>query len=1075
MCVNLRFEHHFDTANSPSMNISTKIGFLFLTFFQLLQPIQAFQTPVNNTLLPNDLEVKRKYTEQLALQGDWETALEGYAAIQTACANRQLDAARVGVYDDIFSIIVLRDDWEVVDKINLIRQTKDPHPFFEGIQYGGLAHLYVFYGDLDSMQHYYDRAIAIYQAQEAYELAGSLSINIAYELYMLEESLVAESFLKEAEQILKTHLAPIKMDLPLLYNVQSLVYYELGNYRKALKSSLKSIQLLEKDSLVYAFDLMYEYNNLASIYSTSGDYNNALNYYQKALEILEQEEDYPLEEAISSYYNMGSAYIALGNAEQGKKWFLKSIEQLDVSGTTSKQAKTFYIDNCIQLTQAYRLLESPDSAFHFLKLAEQFQQEVPYQTTATKLHYGFLYLYSGNYDKALTYAKQLLVADQLTDSDFAYYTYWIMSDVAVERKQHEKALYYLQLGLESISINFSDPNGVSNPNLENVLHLSRLFVLLKKKLQLLQTIYQQENNQLKPKDIFASAQLATKSLLYMNRELKDIASKRHWLNKEAIPLFEQAIAATLELANQTGDKTYLNKALMLSEQSKSILMADAMQEATAIGFIPDSLLQKSEELKQNLSNAQKSRFDAHMSGDAATEKVANEAIFSYKHQLDLLKYKFEKEYPKYFALKYENKVSSVADIQATLKTGTLLLEYFVGDQQIYVFAISKDAVQTDIIPKDEGFEKKLTKFQQSLININGFLRRPTKGYNNFIEQSADFYDLLLKKYLKETHDRLIIVPDGILSYLPFEVLLTERLPLLKQNHNTIIDFAELPYIIKDYKVSYNYSGTLLLNQRLQKNANSNGNIFALAPSYKNSPTPDWRGQRELAMRKSLIDLPGAANEVKHLESLYNGKFVTAQIANETAFKQIAAQYGILHLAMHGLVDKTNPEFSGLAFAEDASRKEDNFLYAYEIKQLELNANLVVLSACETGIGKYQRGEGVVSIGRSFMYAGAPSLLMTLWNLNDQSGAVIIEQFYQNLQAGMEKDEAIRQAKLYYMKNYPGEYAHPFMWAAFVQLGDYSNIEVAPKNNLLYYLLGALAVAVLGGGWFFRRSRNSERA
>jgi CHAT domain-containing protein len=294
-----------------------------------------------------------------------------------------------------------------------------------------------------------------------------------------------------------------------------------------------------------------------------------------------------------------------------------------------------------------------------------------------------------------------------------------------------------------------------------------------------------------------------------------------------------------------------------------------------------------------------------------------------------------------------------------------------------------------------------------------------------------------------------------LGYLPFEVLIKEPVTLLKQGTDIGADFSKLPYLIRDYKISYNYSGTLLMAQQAKKEHIINGNILALAPSYASAETPAWREKREVSLRKTLIELPGAVDEVTKLKELYNGQFYIGQQANETMFKDCAPKYGILHLAMHGLVDQKDPEYSGLALTEDQSKDEDNFLYAYEIKQLGLQAGLVVLSACETGVGKYQRGEGVVSIGRGFMYAGAPSLLMTLWSLNDQSGAAIVEQFYKNLSQGMEKDEAIRQAKLFYLDNYPAEYTHPFMWAAFVQVGDYSSIQINHKTNWNYYIIGAV--------------------
>lgn len=141
------------------------------------------------------------------------------------------------------------------------------------------------------------------------------------------------------------------------------------------------------------------------------------------------------------------------------------------------------------------------------------------------------------------------------------------------------------------------------------------------------------------------------------------------------------------------------------------------------------------------------------------------------------------------------------------------------------------------------------------------------------------------------------------------------------------------------------------------------------------------------------------------------------------------------------------------------------------KHLNLHTDLVVLSACETGIGQYQSGEGVLSIGRDFMAAGVPSILSTLWSLNDDSGFIIIKQFYNHLKQGTEKDEAIRQAKLYYLKHYKGISAHPALWACFVQFGDYSSIPMNTDNNTwLFISLTILLILLIIGFLIFRKRK-----
>jgi CHAT domain-containing protein len=207
-----------------------------------------------------------------------------------------------------------------------------------------------------------------------------------------------------------------------------------------------------------------------------------------------------------------------------------------------------------------------------------------------------------------------------------------------------------------------------------------------------------------------------------------------------------------------------------------------------------------------------------------------------------------------------------------------------------------------------------------------------------------------------------------------------------------------------------------------------------------------------------------------LEKLYAGQFLYNQQATETQFKKLAAQYQIIHLAMHGLVDEESPEFSSLAFSvgyfdeknkPDSSNLSDNFLQCYEIKALELNADLVVLSACETAYGKYERGEGAISIGRSFFYNGTKSLLMTQWSINDAATPVLIGHFYDGLQQGKSKDEALQYAKIQYLTQAKGAAAHPAYWAAFVQMGNTFNLKIADTSYFYYYVLfGAIILSSL---------------
>jgi len=248
----------------------------------------------------------------------------------------------------------------------------------------------------------------------------------------------------------------------------------------------------------------------------------------------------------------------------------------------------------------------------------------------------------------------------------------------------------------------------------------------------------------------------------------------------------------------------------------------------------------------------------------------------------------------------------------------------------------------------------------------------------------------------------------------------------------------------------------------------------MAVTYTNvEKVPDARPATVKQLRKRLSPLKGTAKELALLEEKYDGDYYVDDYASEYYFKKYASQYGILHLAMHGIVQPNYPDLSCMALAEDGYAKEDNLLTINEIKQLDLKCGLVVLSACQTGYGKYQKGEGVISLGRSFMYAGTPAVVMTLWQLSDYSAPVIMDLFYEQLKAGKLKDEALRQAKINYLAKAKGIAAHPAFWACYVQLGNTDNIAVSePVTHIWWFIIPIVLIGLLG--WWSMQALRQRR-
>ena len=379
-----------------------------------------------------------------------------------------------------------------------------------------------------------------------------------------------------------------------------------------------------------------------------------------------------------------------------------------------------------------------------------------------------------------------------------------------------------------------------------------------------------------------------------------------------------------------------------------------------------------------------------------------------------------------------------------------------------------------MIPFDAIELKELVaKFRKSLSDYAFITNNPQKAFREFCFSSADLYQLLLKPIETEFQhiDQLTIIPDGLLGHIPFEVLLTKAT-------QSIEDFSKAPYLIKKYNIRYSYSTALLAESYNNIQTNSNNKIFGLAATYNQQIDStllanNYRSYKDLGLRKTLKSLPAVLQEIDMLAEHFEGQFVKGEKATEAFFKKEASPYGIIHLAMHGVLDWNYPILSNMAFTEDHDSLSDNFLYASEISNMELNADLVVLSACETGFGKFKQGEGVLSLARSFMYAGVPSLVVSLWQVNDASTAKIMNFFYQNLMNNQDKATALQQAKLRYLQEVKGLAAHPAFWAPFIQLGNKSPIKIQHKKSKLRWYLGTgliLFISSLISFYLFSRKR-----
>ncbi len=396
--------------------------------------------------------------------------------------------------------------------------------------------------------------------------------------------------------------------------------------------------------------------------------------------------------------------------------------------------------------------------------------------------------------------------------------------------------------------------------------------------------------------------------------------------------------------------------------------------------------------------------------------------------------------PRYAALKYPEPVT-LAETQQLLDDQTVLLAYSLGEAESFLFAVSRRELLVTRLPAAARIGQHVEKLLAALTDKNqpstDEYRRQADALSQQLIQPAR--RMLVGKRA------LIIVPDGALHRLPFEVLFTSAAAAQG-------DLRRLPYLIKGFAISYAPSASVLAGLRNETRTAAPKAFVAYAdPAYEqNAETVIASTVRAASAsgRLSLNRLPHSRREAEGIAKLFGSGaadlFLGAAASEENVkLKDRLSQYRLVHFSTHGYVNEVRPRFSGLVLslpsAEKAAQSEDGLLSAYEIFNLKLNAELVVLSACETGLGKEVKGEGLMSLMRAFMYAGTPSVLVSLWKVDDESAADLMIRFYRYYQQGVKqgkttvklnKAEALRRAQLDALAQ--GNF--PYYWAPFVLVG-----------------------------------------
>ncbi len=454
-------------------------------------------------------------------------------------------------------------------------------------------------------------------------------------------------------------------------------------------------------------------------------------------------------------------------------------------------------------------------------------------------------------------------------------------------------------------------------------------------------------------------------------------------------------------------------------------------KAVPVPKIPMDLWIEKEEVLATLSKVEQQQqylLSKGMNIPDTTQLTISSQLLELHQRYCSIKTYIERNYPDCYPLNYDLYPISVKEIQNNLlEPQQTLLEYYIGGTKIFVFIYNKEEYRAFEIENDFPLEEWVAQ-----IHNTNQTEQPDYLAETYTAAAHQLYKKLIAPIAKYLQDELIIIPDGILGYLPFEALLVKK-PL------TSIRWKKHRYLLQEKQISYCYSPSLLneMKYKPHKNDLSKG-LLAMAPFYNSASAEQVNRLRfsTNAKESSPSSLFDSGEEVYCISNLTNGTALYNEEATKEQFIRLAPRYRFLHLATHGRVNPETGKNSFLMFTKNSTIKEDELLYLRDLNNLQLNADMVVLSACETATGEFQRGGKRMGLTRGFIYAGAKSIVTTLWATEDTATKELMILFYEYLTGGMTKDAALRQAKLDYIHSVKDEdMAHPFYWSGFVGVGD----------------------------------------
>jgi CHAT domain-containing protein/Tfp pilus assembly protein PilF len=881
---------------------------------------------------------------------------------------------------------------------------------------------------------------------------GALLSNIGKVYSDLGENQKAIDFYRRALVIHQSTGDLIGEDITL--NNIAIVFQDWGEPQKALEYFGKSLQI--RLSLGNRLNVSLTHNNIGAAYEDLSEYQKALDSYEQALQILRQVGNVRAE--ARTLNNIGKVYSDLGDYQKALEYYNQSLPLRRTAGDRRGEAYT--------LSNMGKVLEGSGELQKALEIYTQaltIWRDVGDRAgeAITLNNLGKLYDHQGQKQKASDYYDQALKLIR-----------------SVGNRQAEA------ITLNNIGKLF-DNSGEKQKALDHYMEALRIERAVSDRQGEATTLYNLARYERDRGDLDAARRQIVTALdivesLRRNVSIQELRSVVFASYKD---YYEFYIELLMRLHRARPSEGHDAEALQASERARARSLLELLAESNAnIRQGADPLLLERERNLQGQLNLKAERQMRLLSAPHTEEQAVNIAkeIMALTTSLQQVEAQIKIKSPKYAALTQPQPLL-LRDIQTrVLDSNTLLLEYELGNERSYLWAVTQTSLDSYELPGRAKIEASARRVYEVLTSRNHHIEGETAEQKRsrialadaeYPQVAASLSKMLLEPVAAKLGEkRLLIVSDGALQYLPFAVLpdpataittsKTEKQPPLMVSHEIVnlpsaSALAVLRLEVKGRKAAAKTVAVLADpvfskdDERVVSNAAQKGT--APAPVSRSRAQEAalrdvMRALRDVASSDSPESLPrlaGTRLEARAITSLLPGKESMQALdfaaSRSTATSAALGQFRIVHFATHAVIDNTHPELSGvvLSLVDEQGQQQDGFLRMHEIFNLKLPAELVVLSACRSGLGKEIRGEGLVGLTRGFMYSGARRVVVSLWSVNDRATAELMALFYRKMfekRGAGSVAAALRSAQVEMWRE--GRWPSPYYWGAFILQGEW---------------------------------------